>query len=218
MKGFILLYLFISVLGKNVFDINKFVNQKHEKRDAKNVVDLSKFIEVIDKRQEMFTQEKFTQETVIQEDQLLTSILPQFSSISIFAGYVRDNKEISRRAETKDESMLIICPTDNAITNKLTQKPWEFPQALGGDNDDEVVESNLNYFISNHIVQKLDNLNINQDGNTINAKLLNGKEITITQDLSGIRLGIDGRSINVEKARQVANGYIFIIDDCLVYN
>ncbi|CAH6718757.1 FAS1 domain-containing protein [[Candida] jaroonii] len=211
--------------GKNVFDFSKFKNEKrdaknvfdfskfkNEKRDAKNVVDISKLAHGIDKRDQQVLQQD---ESTNSNEQLLTTVLPQYKSISIFSGYIRDNKAISDKTGNLKESMLIICPTDNSIVNKLGDlKPWEFPKTLNGENDDEIIESNLNYFLSNHIVENLQELKAND--NKFTVELLSGKEIVVSQNFNGIELLADGVKIPVILSKQVDNGFIFIIDDCLV--
>lgn len=194
--------------AKNVFDFSKF---KNEKRDAKNVVDISKLAQGIDKRD----QEVFQEEDANSKEQLLTTVLPQYKSISIFSGYVRDNKAISDKTSNLKESMLIICPTDNSIINKLGDlKPWEFPKSLNGENDDEIIESNLNYFLSNHIVENLQELKVKD--NKFTVELLSGKKVVVSQNFNGIELLVDDVKIPVILSKQVDNGFIFIIDDCLV--
>lgn len=204
--------------GKNVVDGSKF---KITKRDAKNVVKPFKFAG--DDKKLVFNGfkskiSKRDQQVISTQDSdttLLQSILPQFKDISIFAGYIRDNEEINSKTESLSESMLIISPTDNSIMTKLNgYKPWEFPKSLDEGNEDDIVTSNLNYFISNHVVVDFSDFKIS--GNEINVKLLSGKDIKIVEENNQIYIVSDGVNINVGISKQVDNGFIFIIDDVLV--
>lgn len=190
--------------------------QHYEKRDAKNVVNFADFKHRVEQEQGAQKRDQVVMDTG--NKNLLQSILPQFKSISIFAGYIRDNQEINHKTELADESMLVIAPTDNSIINKLNgMKPWEFPKSLDteGADEDEVINSNLNYFIANHLTLGFNDLKVEQD--TISVKLLSGKVIEILQDnAEQFKLAVDGNVIPVEMVKQVENGFIFIIDDCLI--
>lgn len=229
---FIWLYLFISIYCKNVYDLNrlkagleseqskrdnkkilKFEDLKIGvpvfKRDAKNVASFDHFV------QNLALEQNEKRQVVMQDATLLQSILPQYKDISIFAGYVRDNKDINEMTESVDEFLLVISPTDNAIINKLNGvKPWEFPKDLSDGNEDEIVESNLNYFISNHVVLDFSQFKIEDE--VVKVKLLSGKDVEITGLNGDISLGVDGKTVKVDVVKQVDNGYIFIIDDTLV--
>lgn len=204
--------------AKNVIDLSKF---KIGKRDAKNVVKPFKMHGddkniVFDALKSRISRRD--QQVMIKDDSdatLLQSILPQFKDISIFAGYIRDNEEINAKTESISESMLVIAPTDNSIMTKLSgYKPWEFPKQLDEGNEDEIISSNLNYFISNHVVFDFSDFQIKE--NEISVKLLSGKEIKIVGESNQIYIVSDGVKINVGVSKQVDNGYIFIIDDVLI--
>ncbi|EGV66883.1 hypothetical protein CANTEDRAFT_112432 [Yamadazyma tenuis ATCC 10573] len=203
--------------AKNVYnldDVKVGLSSLSSKRDAKNVVNFATF------KSDVEAEQVQKRDQVVMEEStsalLLQSILPQYTSISVFAGYIRDNSEINEKTESLAESLLIICPTDNAISTKLGGlKPWEFPKSLSEGNEDEVVESNLSYFVSNHIVMNFEDLKITE--RSVKATLLSGKQVEIVQ--VGEKIGLvsdDGTKINVIMAKQVDNGYIFIIDDTLV--
>lgn len=217
--------------GKNVFDFSKFGDkvkqeQSNEKRDGKNVFDFKKFGDEVKQEQSNKKRDAMKEDQVVfgnelgdDNTNLLQSMLPQFRDISIFAGYIRDNKEINHKTELIDESMLIIAPTDDSIINKLNGlKPWEFPKALDdGENEDEIINSNLNYFIANHITLNFNDLKVDEEHDSITVKLLCGKSIDIVHNGSDhLEIGVDGNKIPVELVKQVDNGYIFIIDDTLV--
>lgn len=241
MKGFVLFFLLALVLGKNVFNLDKLkasVQSEHDKRDAKNVFSPAKLEELLAQEQEatnekrdgfdLLKQLKIGQpvtsnsrnkrdQMILEENNVLQSVLPQFKAVSIFSGYIRDNEQLSKKTEASSESLLLICPSDNSIATKLGgMKPWEFPKPLTGNkDDDQIADSNLNYFLSHHIVDNFaDNLSIL---NVITASLLSGDIISFKSENDRLFVSVnDNDWILVDVSKKVDNGYILIIDDTLV--
>jgi uncharacterized surface protein with fasciclin (FAS1) repeats len=216
---------------KNVVDFKKI---PHDKREPKNIVNLGKFQEDVENQAHekkdgmnavLIKQLKRLEEQVLFKidehdchENILQSILPQVKDISIFAGYIRDNEYVSKKTELTDETTIIIAPSDDAIINKLQgKKPWEFPNPIGGENPDENASKNINSFVFGHVIENFeDNLQI--ESHSVVAKLLNGNTLRIKQDSSHkflIQLN-DNDWIQVKQVKQVDNGFVFVIDDCLV--
>lgn len=191
------------------------------KREAKNVFKFELLREIDSKKRE-----EQTQIILKNNNNLLQSVIPQVSEISIFGGYIRDNDEISKLTENDSVSTLIIAPSDSAIYNKLNGlKPWEFPRSIDESKDDEhndkIINKNLNDFLSGHIISNFGDL---ADGTSrainsaaISTHLNNGKEIVITQDVTtgSFTLTFEEKTIPVASVREVDNGYLFVINDVL---
>ncbi|EGW34967.1 uncharacterized protein SPAPADRAFT_48028 [Spathaspora passalidarum NRRL Y-27907] len=233
---------------KNVIDINKFkepitkrknvVNLndfKIDKRDAKNVFDLTKLQQGSqrpskrDEQKVLANNLLFTIDSVDCYNNLLQSILPQIRSISIFAGYIRDNQVLNDKTEFVNETMVIIAPMDSAIESKLSGlKPWEFPHSLGNVKDqfeqEKLLQENLNGFLNGHIITNFESkLIIGSDDDVklqqvVIAPLNNGKLIKIKQDsiTDKFKVKVDREWIDVVLVKQVENGFVFVIDDSLV--
>lgn len=208
--------------AKNVYDLQALkqgVANENEKREAKNVYNLASLQEGVksenDKRSE---QHIFNiQEQDIHQN-LLQSILPQLQSITIFTGYIRDEPELESKTADSQQSMIIIAPSDNAISNKLNNlKPWEFPTELKGNSeDDRIVSENLQNFLNGHIIIDFKDKFV-ASNDAIVASLINGKEVKIKQDgIDKFKIMLLDTWIRVETVKQVDNGYIFVIDDVLV--
>lgn len=215
---------------KNVFpgiQIEK-LNERDEgveavmiKREAKNVFKFELLRDIDSKKRD-----EQTQIILKNTNNLLQSVIPQVSEISIFGGYIRDNDEISKLTETASVSTLIIAPSDDAIYNKLNGlKPWEFPRLIDDSKDDEyndkIINENLNDFLSGHIISNFGDL---ADGTSkainsasISTHLNNGKKIVITQDVAtgSFSLTFDEKTTRVASVREVDNGYLFVINDVL---
>lgn len=149
---------------------------------------------------------------------VLESILPQLPSIKVFAGYIRDNKDIAASTADKNANLIIIAPTDNSLATKLDGlKPWEFPEkCTDGVSQEEVIRKNLLNFVSGHVVPDLTQVTSAHCSGFI-ARLLNGKEIKVNQMHNDkIEIFFEGKPITVENAKRVDNGYLFVIDDVLV--
>jgi uncharacterized surface protein with fasciclin (FAS1) repeats len=186
-------------------------NQAHEKKDGMNTF-------LIQQLKRLEDQILFKLDEHDCHENILQSILPQVKDISIFAGYIRDNEYVSKKTELTDETTIIIAPSDDAIINKLQgKKPWEFPNPIGGENPDENASKNINSFVFGHVIENFeDNLQI--ESHSVVAKLLNGNTLRIKQDSSHkflIQLN-DNDWIQVKQVKQVDNGFVFVIDDCLV--
>ncbi|KAK6456269.1 uncharacterized protein RJT20DRAFT_135031 [Scheffersomyces xylosifermentans] len=222
--------------AKNVINLNDFkiAVKSDTKVKRKNVVDLAAFKAAVESegsnKKRSVEQFLFKIDLEDSKENILQSVLPQIKAISIMSGYIRDNEAISAKTELTNETMIIIAPTDNAITNKLDGfKPWEFPRPIV-DADDETVEKilkyNLNSFLSHHIVENFEqNLEIDQNSKVIETRLLNGNVVRIKQDQVTDKFSLQtvdkksGKSsnwINVDTVKQVDNGFIFVIDESLV--
>lgn len=149
---------------------------------------------------------------------VLESILPQLPSIKVFAGYIRDNKDIAASTANKNANLIIIAPTDNSVATKLDGlKPWEFPEkCIDGVCQEDVIRKNLLNFVSGHVVPDLTQVT-SAHCSEFTARLLNGKEVRVKQMHNNkIEIVFEGRSISVDTAKRVDNGYLFVIDDVLV--
>lgn len=239
---------------KNVVNLADFKVEPNDKREAKNTFDIAAFLkqhlhvkrgenqQVLSNPDTEDSQSDenllFTLDSADCYNNLLQSILPQLKSISIFAGYIRNNQDLDSKTELADQNMLIIAPTDDAIENKLSGlKPWEFPHSLDdAKNDreqDAIIDKNIQNFLFGHIVSDFEKkLVIETDSNDQTTKIIattlnNGKNLQIKQDpLSEkffIRI-VDDRDANaisnnwipVQTVRQVENGFIFVIENSLV--
>ncbi|ABN67809.2 hypothetical protein PICST_84683 [Scheffersomyces stipitis CBS 6054] len=221
---------------KNVINLNDFKialeETKSTKSKRKYVFDLASFQQAVskegqDKREDV--QLFFKIDLEDSKQNILQSVLPLIKDISIMSGYIRDNEQISAKTELTNETMIIIAPSNDAISNKLEgYKPWEFPRPIV-DSDDETVEKilkyNLNSFLSHHIVVNFEeNLQIENETRTILTKLMNGDSIRIKQDQVTDEFAVQLESkkgktqnwIRVESVKQVDNGFIFVIDETLV--
>ncbi|KAI3403920.2 hypothetical protein KGF56_003350 [Candida oxycetoniae] len=225
---------------KNVFNLSEFVTSldSNGKREAKNIFDVSEYLKVhhlVERDNQQYVLDDnhltFTLNEADSCNNLLQSILPQLKSISIFAGYIRNNKEIDGKTESIDQHMLIIAPTDEAIETKLRNlKPWEFPRSLESVSNEEeqekIIKENLENYLFGHIVTNFeDKLTIEkvkgESGKIVSTTLNNGKTLHIKQNqLNGfffVKLSGDENGwIPVETVKQVENGFILIIDDSLV--
>ncbi|CCG22662.1 hypothetical protein CORT_0B09580 [Candida orthopsilosis Co 90-125] len=229
---------------KNTFRISDFIHEEnHDKRDAKNTFKIAKFAKASTKKrdgqevlnlpdgEETKDDYVFTFNSADCYNNLLQSILPQLKSVSIFAGYIRDNKELNSRTESLESNMLIVSPTDDAIENKLSNlKPWEFPASLNEakteQEQDKILQDNLQNYLDGHIVIDLQDKISIEDGNEdkekiVVTKLNNGELLEIKQDIASqtfsVRVAAKQKKwIPVVTVRQVENGFIFVIDDSLV--
>ena len=222
--------------AKNVPNL-EFLKELSEngKRDAepKNVINLQDLKVGVDDEDEGKEKRdaKNTPNLIDCYNNLLQSILPQLKSVSIFAGYIRDNKDLNSKTEALDSNMLIISPTDDAIENKLSNlKPWEFPtlldEATTEQDQDKILQDNLQNYLDGHIVVAFqDKINI-EDGDqgkekVVVTKLNNGELLEIKQNMVSqtfsVRVAAKHKKwIPVVTVRQVENGFIFVIDDSLV--
>ncbi|CAX44552.1 conserved hypothetical protein [Candida dubliniensis CD36] len=220
--------------AKNVINLNSFI-ETSSKREGKNLFDLTKFQQSgqqIKKRdQTILTQEKslFVLDSVDCYNNLLQSILPQLSSISIFSSYIRQFASIDARTANPQEVILIVAPDNDSLETKLSDlKPWEFPELITPEQSeqeqDKTLKKNLLHFLNGHLINNFEeNLVIDKssaEAVTIISKLNNGKFLKIKQDqLSqkfSIRLLDSEDWIDVETIKQVENGFVLIINDSLV--
>lgn len=198
---------------KNVVSLEALKAAAHKegvkgKREPKNVVDIKTYFETHNKRDQKVLLKS--------NDILLESLLPQMPSISIFAGYVRDNAEILNQMESRRSFTLLVAPSDDAIATKLGgMKPWEFPEIIKNDeHDDETIASNIDSFLRAHI--SVEQVMLAQS-NEISTILLNGKEVVIHNDpTTGIyTLRVEGKNVPVKTSRLAGNGVVLIIDEVL---
>mmetsp|Transcript_5377 Transcript_5377/g.5346 ORF Transcript_5377/g.5346 Transcript_5377/m.5346 type:complete len:280 (+) Transcript_5377:33-872(+) len=214
--------------AKNVYNLQALkqgLEKGNEKREAKNVYNLQALkegLEVENDKKEVKNKRSIQQVFHIEEQNihqnLLQSILPQLQSITVFTGYIRDDLNLAEKTADSTQSMIIIAPSDDAISNKLNNlKPWEFPTELTGNSDDDkIVRENLENFLNGHIIVDFkDKFVTNND--EIVAKLINGKEVKIKQEgVDKFQISTGNEWIKVEIVKQVDNGYIFVINDALV--
>ena len=156
--------------AKNVVNLNDFItSSKPVKREPKNVFNLDKFQQSNHqvKRQEEQQQvldnsnNVFTFDLADCYNNLLQSVLPQLSSISIFSGYIRQFQDIDAKTANPNEVMLIVAPNDDAVESKLNDlKPWEFPKSLESNmnekEQEDVVNDNLLNFLNGHLVNNFE--------------------------------------------------------------
>lgn len=241
--SFLVLVLATLVTAKNVWDLGALQKDIKndglvEKRDPKNVFSLKNNVQkreprnvfhgfdLKDKREpkRVFAgfkepNTKRDQHFISITDNVLQSIIPQESDISIFGGYIRNNEDIDHQTSLDEGHLVIIAPSDQAISTKLLGlKPWEFPRSIEEaeeENQDALIEKNLNDFLFSHIIGAFDTVQVTDFG--ITTQLLNGKPITIKQDATSgtFTLLFEGRTIPVVRGREVDNGYLFVIDDVL---
>lgn len=235
---------FIKREAKNVYDLNKFkaLNKEYEKREAKNVYDLNLLKGHQEKRSDTSILDITTLASIFEPefnkdeahqiyfeikdedsvDNVLQSVLPLISDISIFSSYIRDNANIYDKTGSEYEVMVIFAPTNNAISNKLDDcKPWEFPYKLG-ENEVEneiIIQKNIDHFLNSHIISNFEEKIELNSGSIIKSVLNNGKEIKVKQNVDDnlFQLTLDGENwIDARYVKQVKNGFIFVIDDVFV--
>lgn len=230
--------------GKNVIDLEQFEantqQEQNEKREAKNVYDLQSLKEGLENENEKREAKNVYRPEVLDEgsskgdkrsmqnvfdieeqdthQNLLQSILPQLQSITIFTGYIRDDPELAMKTADSKQSMIIIAPSDDSISNKLNNlKPWEFPTELTGNSDDDrIVSENLKNFLNGHVIVDFKDKFVTSNDEII-TNLINGKQVKIKQEGSEkFKISTGDEWIKVETVKQVDNGYIFVINDVLV--
>lgn len=203
---------------KNVANLLNYIT-KDDINKRKNVLDLSKFKDDSgsgpSKRSD---QVLFTFNEEDSRSNILQTILPQLPSISIFSGYIRDIQEVDDKTSLINETMLVVAPSNSAITEKLGGlKPWEFPQSLDdAEDEDEVLRSNIKNFVDGHIVLNFEH-NLLLERCLVVTRLNNGKAVKITQKADGrFEVTADERVLQVEEVKQVDNGFVFVVNDVLV--
>ncbi|EEQ39439.1 Fasciclin domain family protein [Clavispora lusitaniae] len=229
--------LFASVaLSKNVMNLENLHaaidKEEKSKRDAKNVVSVDDLWAAIDKEEgkskreaknvqnieDFFKNHNKRNQDVLSTpgDALLQNILPSMPSVSIFAGYLRDDAEILSGMEAKETFTFLLAPSDDAIATKLGGlKPWEFPkQVKNDDSDDEVIASNIDNFLKAHISS---DAAVRAGSSELSTVLLNGKSVIIQSDpATGVyTLQVEGKPIPVSSYRSAGNGVVLIIEDVL---
>lgn len=156
---------------------------------------------------------------------LLTSSLSILKDVSVFASYVRDNVEISTRFNNKNVQSIVFAPTDSAIES-LKLKPWQFPENVDDDSKseqevDEITKSNINDFVSSHIVDGTVPFN-SLDGAEKGVQLVsqNGKNIKLVNDNGDyyVTAVVDGKDLEWTKVLNTVNadnGAILVIGSTL---
>lgn len=220
------------VLAKNVVyldDLRAAIDAQTEnvKRDAKNVVSLEDLKAAIDKQEQEANNanevKKFfsrlgkrDQDVVKIGAPLLQNLLPQILSVSIFAGYLRDDKELLAETEKEDSFTILVAPSDSAMAFKLNGvKPWEFPKKImDDDSDDEVVAYNIDHFLRAHMLSKLAKV---ESSDELKSVFLDGREFVVKSDAATgtYRIKVDGSWIGVTSVSLADNGIVFVIDDVL---
>ncbi|RCK60344.1 hypothetical protein Cantr_08326 [Candida viswanathii] len=204
---------------KNILDVAELQRSQQGPRGADRT-----YQEIIDSRDSLL---EF--DVVDCYNNLLQSVLPQLSSISIFTGYIREFLDIDAKTANPNEVMLVVAPDNDAIETKLNDlKPWEFPKSLESAKDDkeqeEILNDNLLNFLNGHLVNNFEKkLVIDKsvtDAVVIITQLNNGNFLKIKQVRSSdkffIKLVDHEDWIPVESVKQVENGFVFIIKDSLV--
>lgn len=223
------------VLAKNVVyldDLRAAIDKgsENEKRDAKNVVSLEDLRAAIDEQESESNEPRSLEEVqdffkkLSKRDQdvvnvgapLLQNLLPQILTVSIFAGYLRDDDKLLSQMESENSFTILVAPSDSAMSKKLDGvKPWEFPkQVLNDETDDEVVAYNIDHFLKAHILTQLGGIS---DNNELKSVLLDGREIVVKTDpaTGTYRLKIDGEWKSISSASLADNGIVFVIEDVL---
>ncbi|KSA02219.1 FAS1 domain-containing protein [Debaryomyces fabryi] len=215
--------------AKNVYNLQALkegLDTENEKREAKNVYNLQALkegLEVENEKTETRNDKRSIQHVFDIEGQnvhqnLLQSILPQLQSITVFTGYIRDDLSLAKKTADSSQSMIIIAPSDDAISNKLNNlKPWEFPTELTGNSDDDkIVRENLKNFLSGHVIVDFKDKFVTNNDEII-ANLINGNQVKIKQEgVDKFKISTGNDWIKIEIVKQVDNGYIFVINDVLV--
>lgn len=206
---------------KHVVNLADLKLELNDKRDAKNVVELS--LEELRDRDEPLLADvakllhNLKRQQVLVDGKVLELILPQMRLISVFTGYIRDNADVAKLTEQQDQSLLLVAPTDDAVS-KMSKKPWEFPREVSGPDADAIAAANVELFLQSHVATSFV-----YNGGEVETKLMNGHRLVIKQDLMS---NVDGGAfsvvvpetnevIPVMEARQVANGYVLVIDRVL---
>lgn len=222
------------VIAKNVVyldDLRAAVEEsENQKREPKNVVSLEDLRAALDKQEEEAKETRDLDETkgffrklakrgqdVIKDSApLLQNLLPLIPSVSIFAGYLRDDQELLNQVENKKGFTILLAPTDNAMFDKLNGvKPWEFPKKIQYDQtDDEVVAYNINHFLKAHMLTQLGDIGEN---NKLTTVLLDGRDIVVEFDpvTKSHSLKIEGQQVPVASVTPADNGIVFVIDEVL---
>lgn len=154
--------------------------------------------------------------------------LTQLSEISIFSSYMRDDVDLYQKCDQdvakadltdQKEYLLVFAPSDDAI-EKLSAKPWEWPEGITDDNNarDETSHSNVMHFIESHVVATDLFHGIKQlQLNGAEMHSLNGQLIKLANKEGEYFVSVKGccKPFKVEKVQIVSNGAILIVDHAL---
>ncbi|MDN6182820.1 MAG: fasciclin domain-containing protein [Staphylococcus equorum] len=207
--------------AKNVYNLQSLkegLEDENERREANTVYKRGALDEGFNKGDKRSMQKVFDIEEQDTHQNLLQSILPQLQCITIFTGYIRDDPELAMKTADSKQSMIIIAPSDDSISNKLNNlKPWEFPtELMGNSDDDRIVSENLKNFLNGHVIVDFKDKFVTSNDKII-ANLINGKQVKIKQEgPDKFKISTGDEWIKVETVKQVDNGYIFVINDVLV--
>lgn len=210
-----------------------FEGSSRAKRAPKNVVALDllrqKLAEEVSSSSKRDLQQ-FWQQLVLEGDgsekevgaPLLQSTLAQVKDISIFAGYVRDQIDVAQLTEQINLPLIIIAPSDKAISKGLGGlKPWEFPRNV--EDEEANAELNLASFVRAHVVKGTpDQLSSWSDLLSSRKSLLHHEQTLESQEIEIERangeifvLG-NGKKIKVIRSVRVDNGFLLVVDGSLV--
>lgn len=143
---------------------------------------------------------------------MLSDVMGQDRSITLFASFVRDIESASRRLDDSSRNTTVLAPLNSAI-EKLPRKPWEDPKdygALGpnayeGGEGRERAQRNLRKFVEAHMVP------VNPWPESEKARTLGGDQEIWWEERDGKRLIQPGAIEVVNVANTVANGEVWII-------
>ena len=143
---------------------------------------------------------------------ILSDVLGNQESISIFAGFTRDIDSVSARLDTKTLNTTLLAPRNAAITS-LPRKPWEDPRdganAYDGQAGEDRAHSNLRRFTEAHVISA----SPWEEG--VKEKSLGGEVYWWEKKDSGKVVVMPG-SVEVERiVSRVANGEVWLLKGVL---
>jgi len=150
---------------------------------------------------------------------LLRTQLAVSQEISIFASYVRDFASLEARFNDNKSFSIVLAPSNDAVTS-LAAKPWEFPNKVGGgeQEQDRAARNNILSFISHHVYlgDDVSEKALNEDGECI-LTTESGDVLFVQRRADKFTVALTDRSIvaNVIKARNVENGVFWVLDHSL---
>lgn len=187
---------------REIVDMSSMLDLSIVNRDTYSLADVEAVLALVNKRQELLTL----------LSQVIKLVLPQMRDILIFSGMIRDNAAVDAMTESGDKSLLILAPSDDAIS-KLSKKPWEFPESVEGKHLDAVAQNNLDNYLKGHVVEEF----VSSFSGSTQAVLMNGKTVEITRLPAGdLRVSSGSTEVEVVDIKKQANGYVFVLNDSLV--
>lgn len=148
---------------------------------------------------------------------VLSDILGNQKTISIFASFTRDVDTVASRLESQTANTTLLAPINGAISS-LPRKPWEDPrdyaqlgtQAYEGNDGSERAQKNLQHFVEAHVVPA----SPWEEGKKV--KTMAGNEIWWENRDSKMLL-MPGNVEVAKVAKQVGNGEVWIIEKVVNY-